>query len=61
MTAGVSAQGAALKAVNDCILSWTTDTAGLEKRDEFLGYLPSYIPAQAAVLKALSCRAGRAA
>ncbi len=52
MAAGVSAKGAALKAVNDCIVSWTTDTAGLEQRDEFLGYLPSYIPAQAAVLKA---------
>lgn len=52
MTAGVSAKGGALKAVNDCILSWTTDTAGLAKRDGFLGYLPSYIPVQPDVLKA---------
>ncbi|WP_172582674.1 extracellular solute-binding protein [Subtercola boreus] len=52
MAAGASATGDALKAVNDCIVSWSSDTAGLAERDEFLGYLPSYIPAQAAVLKA---------
>ncbi len=52
MVAGLSATGDALKAVNDCIVSWSSDTAGLAERDGFLGYLPSYIPAQAAVLKA---------
>ncbi len=52
MAAGASATGDESKAVNNCIVSWTSDTAGLATRDEFLGYLPSYIPAQAAVLQA---------
>jgi multiple sugar transport system substrate-binding protein len=52
MAAGVSSKGDALKAVNDCIVSWSSDTAGLAERDGFLGYLPSYTPAQDAVLKA---------
>ncbi|WP_061963148.1 ABC transporter substrate-binding protein [Demequina aurantiaca] len=51
MVAGVGATGEALTAVNDCIISWSSDTEGLAERDEFLGYLPSYIPAQAAVLE----------
>lgn len=51
LTAGSAVSGDSLKAVNDCIISWSTDTEGLVKRDAFLGYLPSYIPAQAAVLK----------
>lgn len=50
LTAGSAVSGDTLKAVNDCIISWSTDTAALAKRDAFLGYLPSYIPAQAAVL-----------
>lgn len=45
MTAGVSAKGAALKAVNDCILSWTTDTAGLENVMSSWGtYRPTFPP-----------------
>lgn len=51
LTAGSALKDDELKAVNDCIVSWSTDTAGLAERDAFLGYLPSYIPAQEAVLK----------
>lgn len=50
-TAGSAVKGDALKAVNDCIVSWSTDTEGLAERDTAFGYLPSYIPAQEAVLK----------
>jgi multiple sugar transport system substrate-binding protein len=51
LSMGMGAKGDAVKAVNDCIASWSSDPATLATRDEALGYLPSYIPAQAAVLK----------
>lgn len=50
-TAGSAVKDDELKAVNDCIVSWSTDIAGLAERDTAFGYLPSYIPAQEAVLK----------
>lgn len=51
LTMGTGLSSDEAKAVNDCIVSWSSDKAKLATRDEALGYLPSYIPAQAAVLK----------
>lgn len=51
MAAGAGATGDASKAVTTCITSFFTDAARLSTYDLKIGYLPSYIPAQAAVLK----------
>lgn len=47
---GASAAG---DAVSTCIQSWSSDPAKLAERAAALGYLPSYIPAQAATLEKL--------
>lgn len=52
ITLGLGATGEAQKASNDCAISWSTNVSRLARWDEQLGYVPSYLPAQPAVLKA---------
>ena len=51
LAAGSAASGGAQKAVSQCLGIFADDPAQLAKWDSALGYLPSYVPAQAAVLK----------